>query len=217
MDFNEYKTEITCPSCGKKGTFLIRTLIDPAKDPDAVSRVLNADWFTYTCPHCGERQILTHTCLFHSSSDRILYALADSEEDYEQISAWMRGVYQRDELDGALNRMIRESDCRLVRSLSELQEKLLLHVLGLDDRPIELCKIAVERILIEKKEITRAEHMYFNTDGTEWILVTDAGEEGMRTTDLPRSMYEDFEAFLEGRPADSAFVIDRAWALRQIQ
>lgn len=214
MKFNEYDTAVTCPHCGRRGTFRMRTLIDPAADPDAAAGVLDAGWFTYVCPHCGEKQILTHTCLFHSGSDRILYALADSEEDFEQLAAWMRGINQRDALDDALNRMIRECDCRLVRDLSALQEKLLLHVLHLDDRVIEVCKILTETILKTEGKITAAKQIRFNTDGSEWVLLIDDGTETTLSSVLPKEMYADVGRMLEGRMPEGSFLVDREWAER---
>lgn len=214
MDFNEYDTEVVCPHCARRGIFRMRTLIDPAADPDAVDGVLSAGWFTYVCPHCGERQIITHTCLFHSGADRVLYALADSEEDAEQMAGWMSGINQRDALDGALNRMIRECDCRLVRSLDELQEKLLLHVLRLDDRVIEVCKILTETILKTDGTISTAREIRFNTDGSGWVLIIDDGSGNMLSSVLPKEMYADVDRMLKDRMPAVSFRVDREWAKR---
>ena len=99
MKFNEYTTEVTCAECGHTGQYVMRTLIDTAKDKEAINKILDARWFTYTCPDCKERTIVTHTCLFHDTQRKVLIALADSEEDYEKISGWIRGTYQKDELE----------------------------------------------------------------------------------------------------------------------
>ena len=216
MKFNEYTTEVTCAECGHTGQYVMRTLIDTAKDKEAANKILDARWFTYTCPHCKERTIITHTCLFHDTEKRVLIALADSEEDYEEISGWIRGTYQKDELEQALLNMIRESDCRLVRNLHEFQEKVLLHVLQMDDRVIEMCKVMTEMILVQNQIVSHVEHMYFNTDGDEYIFMIDTGEEDMASTKLPKGMVEDVTKMIADMNPPASFVIDRTWAMNQL-
>lgn len=216
MKLNEYTTEVTCAECGHTGTYVMRTLIDMAKDKDAINKILDARWFTYTCPDCKERTIVTHTCLFHDTERKVLIALADSEEDYEKISGWMKGTYQKDELEQALLNMMRGSDCRLVRNLHEFQEKVLLHVLGMDDRVIEMCKVMTEMILVQNQMISHVEHIYFNTDGDEYIFMIDTGEEDMASTKLPKGMVKDVTKMIADMKPTASFVIDRTWAMKQL-
>ncbi len=216
MKLNEYTTEVTCAECGHTGTYVMRTLIDTAKDKDAINKILDARWFTYTCPKCKERTIVTHTCLFHDTERKVLIALADSEEDYEKISGWMKGTYQKDELEQALLNMMRGSDCRLVRNLHEFQEKVLLHVLGMDDRVIEMCKVMTEMILVQNQMISHVEHIYFNTDGDEYIFMIDTGEEDMASTKLPKGMVKDVTKMIADMKPTASFVIDRTWAMKQL-
>ena len=216
MKLNEYTTEVTCAECGHTGTYVMRTLIDTAKDKDAINKILDARWFTYTCPKCKERTIVTHTCLFHDTERKVLIALADSEEDYEKISGWMKGTYQKDELEQALLNMMRGSDCRLVTNLHEFQEKVLLHVLGMDDRVIEMCKVMTEMILVQNQMISHVEHIYFNTDGDEYIFMIDTGEEDMASTKLPKGMVEDVTKMIADMKPTASFVIDRTWAMKQL-
>ena len=216
MKLNEYTTEVTCAECGHTGTYVMRALIDTAKDKDAINKILDARWFTYTCPKCKERTIVTHTCLFHDTERKVLIALADSEEDYEKISGWMKGTYQKDELEQALLNMMRGSDCRLVRNLHEFQEKVLLHVLGMDDRVIEMCKVMTEMILVQNQMISHVEHIYFNTDGDEYIFMIDTGEEDMASTKLPKGMVKDVTKMIADMKPTASFVIDRTWAMKQL-
>ena len=139
-----------------------------------------------------------------------------SEEDYEKISGWMKGTYQKDELEQALLNMMRGSDCRLVRNLHEFQEKVLLHVLGMDDRVIEMCKVMTEMILVQNQMISHVEHIYFNTDGDEYIFMIDTGEEDMASTKLPKGMVKDVTKMIADMKPTASFVIDRTWAMKQL-
>lgn len=216
MKFNEYTTAVKCHACGHTGQYVMRTLIDTAKDKDAVNQILDARWFTYTCPQCKERTIVTHTCLFHDTERKVLIALADSEEDYEEISGWMKGTYQKDELEQALLNMMRGSDCRLVTNLHEFQEKVLLHVLQMDDKVIEMCKVMTEMILVQNQIVDHVEHMYFNTDGDEYVFMIDTGEEDMASTQLPKGMVKDVTKMIADSNPPESFVIDRTWAMKQL-
>lgn len=212
-----YDTELRCPHCGEVSPYRMRTLINRSVDPDATEKLLDGSWFTFTCPHCGERQIAVYSCLYYDQDNRYIVALADSDEDEEQFLQWMNGVYQRDTLDGALNAMLRSCDCRVVRTMSEMQEKVLIKELDLDDKVIEMCKVLVEQILVQEGLVQDVQAMFFNTDGEDWKLLSDVGEEDMAETDLPVEMYKDVENLLENKNLANTFKINREWALNMLR
>ena len=208
-----YDTELRCPHCGEISPYRMRTFINKSVDPDATAKLLDGSWFTFTCPHCGERQIAVYSCLYYDQDSRYIVALADSDEDEEQFLQWMSGVYQRDSLDGALNAMLGSCECRVVRTLSELQEKVLIKELGMDDKVIELCKVLVEQILVQEGLAPDIRAMFFNTDGDKWKLLSDIGGDDMAETDLPEGMYNDVREMLTGKTLPKSFKIGREWAL----
>lgn len=120
-------------------------------------------------------------------------------------------------MDGALNAMLRSCDCRVVRTMSEMQEKVLIKELDLDDKVIEMCKVLVEQILVQEGLVQDVQAMFFNTDGEDWKLLSDVGEEDMAETDLPVEMYKDVENLLENKNLGNTFKINREWALNMLR
>ncbi len=214
MDLNTFKAQVVCPHCGTTSVFTANQLIDTARDPYAVEKVLDASWFTHTCPACGERQTVLFTCLFHDANERLLYAYADDEDDYDTLLQYLKGELQEDsQLNEVLNSWISSSTCRLTDSFPAFQEKLLLAYLGLDDRAIEVCKYMTEVILTKQGMVTDVESMYFNTDGDKWTLLIDTGEEDMAQTDLPKEMYQEVcdTVLQEMEIEENRVVFDHEW------
>ena len=73
-----------------------------------------------------------------------------------------------------------------------------------------------EMILVQNQIVSHVEHMYFNTDGDEYIFMIDTGEEDMASTKLPKGMVEDVTKMIADMNPPASFVIDRTWAKNQL-
>ncbi len=214
IESNTFKAQVVCPHCGTTSIFQAKQLIDTVRDPRAVEKVLDASWFMHTCPACGERQTVLFSCLFHDAQERILYAYADDEADYETFQGYLMQKFdESDQLGEVLNGWVNSCTCRVTNNFASFQEKLLLAYLGLDDRAIEICKYMTEMILVQTGMVADVEHMYFNSDGDKWVLLIDVGEEEMASTDLPKEMYQDIlETVLPGMEIEkNQVVFDQEW------
>ncbi len=208
-----FKTTVVCPQCQTKGVFEANQLIDTLRDPNALEKVLTAQWFDYVCPACGEVQTILYTCLFHDAVKKMLYAYADNEKDYARLQAILSGQEKEDEMVSALENWIDVCDCRVTNDFSSFQEKLLLSYLGLDDRAIEICKYMTEVVLEQEGLVDHIDAMYFNTEDDEWIFMIDTGEERFATSKLKKEMYEDVlnNLVLKMEKDEKPVVIDREW------
>ena len=71
--------EITqkCRSCGESHSFSFDGIINAAGNPELRERVANGDYFTWECPCCGARNLVTgQTCLYHDSKEKLMIVLA---------------------------------------------------------------------------------------------------------------------------------------------
>lgn len=210
-DMNRYKVEVRCPECGKRDTFIMHTLIDTAKDPDAEMKILNGDYFTHECRKCHAKTPVTYSCMYHDQKRKLLIGLADSEKDLEEMRLTLNGNYHRDRLDQVLSDWLKTCTVRLVRSEYELQEKVLIAHFGLDDRVIELGRRIIRNELDEKRN--DIVHLYFNTadNGYAFLIGTKTGIDGMIpfTDEMYQEIRNEYEDVLA---KDSSIEIDEDWA-----
>lgn len=210
-DRNQYRTEFQCPACGKRDTFVMHTLIDTGKDPDAEQKIFNGDYFAHTCSRCHTVTPVLYSCMYHDSKRKLLIGLADSEKDLEEMRLTLNGSYHRDQLDDVLHDWLKTCTVRLVRSEYELQEKVLIAHFNLDDRVIELARKIVRNELAEKRE--DIEHLYFNTakGGYVFLIGTKEGIDGM----IPFSdeMYQEIAGqYKDVLAEDTSIEINEEWA-----
>jgi transcription elongation factor Elf1 len=210
---NAYTTKVTCGACGKASDFTVHQLMDTLQDPQAANHILDGSAFYFRCPHCGEMTALSYTCLFHDGSKKLLYALADKDEDAKRFEQLFSGE-KEDGFPDAVQAWINTCSCRIVRSVPDLQEKIILAYLGLDDRVMEMCKYIATGILLSSKRFDNIVHTWFNTDGDKWELVVDDGKEDLAYAEMPKQMYEDMEKQMPDLKNDKSFVVDEAWAAR---
>lgn len=212
-DMNRYKVEVRCPNCGRRDTFIMHTLIDTAKDPDAEAKIFNGDYFTHECRKCHAKTPISYSCMYHDQKRKLLIGFADSDKDLEEMRLTLNGNYHRDRLDQVLSDWLKTCTVRLVTSEYELQEKVLIAHFGLDDRVIELARKIVRNELEEKRD--DIERLYFNTakGGYVFLIGTKEGIDGI----IPFSdeMYREIEEkYKDVLKEDHSIEIDEDWAER---
>lgn len=142
MSANE-TVEISCPRCGKTGSFTVWHSINTELDPEMRDAVRDGAAFIYECRKCGHRTPVNYGFLYHQREDRMmLHYCTDENSVTECLRIYgSNGKMQELELGDYLT--------RIVRSLNELREKLFIFDAGLDDRVIELMKLLYVSELME--------------------------------------------------------------------
>ncbi len=142
--------EVSCPVCGAVNKKQMWTGIDIQANPELRLRVLNETLFDWKCPACGYDAQLLYPCLYHDKERRFLLcispagssgqaAVADAVQKYPQAASVKK---------------------RIVSSLCEMKEKVLLFEAGLDDVPAEVVKFALAE-LVEKKRGRKVHSGFF--------------------------------------------------------
>jgi hypothetical protein len=176
---NIYHVQVTCPYCGRKSIYTMKTLVDTGVDPHAEANLFNGSMFAYQCPFCHEEQGLSYSCLYHDKARKLLIGYADNAEDKEEMCRELTGEYQGNELDEALKKWAGTCTKRLVTSVSDLQEKVLIFHFNLDDRLIEIGKYMI-RMIAEEQPDLHAETLYFNHSdhGYSFVIASEEGTDG---------------------------------------
>ncbi len=133
---------IRCPKCGKEFEVTAYQSIND-RVPDAAKKIMTGELFLVRCPHCGHKDRLEYDILFNDFEHR----------------AWIQVVHEEGMIPihtEALKLMksyTTDIDLRLriVRSVSELRQKVTAFVMGRDDRVIELCKYAAVGFIFQQE------------------------------------------------------------------
>ena len=189
--------QITCPQCGSQVNTAIYTSVNVTTSPQLREKVMDESLFMWRCSNCSYEALLLHPCLYHDM-DRgfMVYLIPELRDDFlsdKEVSE------QFPELK-ALQK-------RLAPDLNALKEKILIFEARLDDRAVELCKLALQRVVSEKKGVAAG-------SGYFCMLDRDAGQIGFsfflknseKSADIVGSL-------LKEKEQPSGFLrIDDAWA-----
>jgi predicted RNA-binding Zn-ribbon protein involved in translation (DUF1610 family) len=140
--------EISCPQCGAAVKTELWPGVDAARNPELKARVLNETMFDWGCPECGYAARFLYPFLYHDPERNFMVYLSPNggcceEAGLETEFPQLHGVAKR-----------------LVTTPEALKEKVLIFEAGLDDRAVELVKLALSGVL-DKKHGKKTSAGYF--------------------------------------------------------
>lgn len=206
---------VCCPKCKKEDEFVLWDSINTKIDPELKEKVRTGELFKWTCPQCGNTVNVNYTTLYHQMEDHVMIYLVFGEK--ESAVKMMQGFLQDTngklvEIDKKLTEDYRN---RVVGSMNEFQEKLMILDAGLDDRVIEVMKLILLSELEKNDNSPKIQEFLFcnNSDGTKHFAVnTDDNQWGM--VEFHNDLYDHIENMLrEVMEADRSVVIDQKWAM----
>lgn len=217
MSRNHFES-ITCPKCGAQGDFLVWDSINTVTDPGMKKKVRSGEAFVWTCPGCGEKIPVSYTTLYHQQEDGLMIYLVFG--DRQPVIALMSGMGAPAEgaLDTDMPLPGADYTCRVVSSLNELREKLMIFDAGLDDRVAEIMKYLIERqMAAQDPPVNISECRFHESPGGERAVAVRT-DGGWRALSWPEEMYEAVARIFSGSPESSRrpVVVDREWASRYL-
>ncbi len=208
--------KIKCPKCGRKNKALLWDSINTVINPEMKEKVRTGEAFVWICPECGYHASLNYAMLYHQMEDEVMiyYVPGNPKEAAEMV----KGFFHDDiaEKIGRKLRFNKNYQKRVVGTMNQLQEKLMILDAGLDDRIIELMKLFMTVQLQEKEPDLRIEECLFErTEDGARRFVLNLGEGRWGESDYIQDIYdrlaEEFRRILSGRCDD--IVVDSDWAL----
>jgi hypothetical protein len=110
--------------------------VNVSLDPSLREKVLSGELMSFVCPDCGEQNYILYQLLYHDMEKHYMVYLT-SKEVYES------GALGSGDGGAKLIEFMGSYRLRVVFTLNELIEKILIFDEGLDDRAVELVKSAV--------------------------------------------------------------------------
>ena len=178
LSMHEYA--VTCPECGSRGRFFTPESVNATLSPEQRAGVLDRTLFAWECPECGTPLVVDAPFLYHDMRRRFLirYCPQDTDEAEFSDAVERAGIFEGSGYT-----------LRAVESYEELIEKIVIFEHDLDDRVVELCKLALLEELREEQPQMKVRRVLIYAMGEE-IVAAFIDEDGdVFALPLPDDLY----------------------------
>lgn len=205
------RVELVCRTCGHAQPETVWRSINVTLDPELKQSLLNGEINVFACSACGTKALILQDLLYHDMAKGLV--------------VWLRPTDGRDadtsdpSAGDLIARVWRHYLLRVVTSRNELIEKVLIFENDLDDRVLEVMKVALEQGGAEKgiepgllyagmisRGVPAREELVFiqPATGSQWVMRKDKYDE------LAQVLQHYFD-----EPHDGQWtVVDREYAAR---
>ncbi len=127
---------ITCPNCKTEQKIKVWESIDVSVSPKEKKKILDGDFFKFSCKKCDFEAPLAYNCLYSDIENKLLIwlipELTDEIKEKLSVADTLKGDEKHDTSDYIY---------RIVTTPNELKEKIMIKDEGLDDRIVEILKM----------------------------------------------------------------------------
>lgn len=205
--------EFPCPECGSQIHHDAWTLVNARKSSELAERLENGTLFEFTCPACGYTTSLRSPCLYLDPARATCIYLVVDESMAEGVAKMFDDMAGEDTPTG-------RSRKRIVLDRRDLRGRAIALENGLDDRAVEILKMAVAGSAKQQGSVPVDSICTVNLVGMEDgdLVFNLESEDGSLTAVLPRGAYNLYEDALtrSSLAADQPYLIDRSWAERAV-
>ncbi len=145
-----YEKEVICHHCKLKSKAIMYPRININKDMYLKEQILDNSLFLWQCPYCHHKAILEYPLLYHDMDKQLMVYLLPNNT---------RGYVSDNKLQYRYN-TLNILTKRVVSTLDELKEKILIFDSELNDMYLEITKFSMLDT-IEKKMLSDVKKSYF--------------------------------------------------------
>lgn len=202
--------QISCPKCNHVNELRVFKTINATTDPQFREKLLGGQLFNFQCVGCGYEATLKYPVLYNDMKYKFMvYFIPDIGKDHVVDS-------QLEEEYKDLNDVTK----RLADSYNVMKEKIHIFESGLDDRAIELTKLAVAEIVVKKtgEKINQSFFSIYNKEANTIGFTFFVGEENQQFVQVTRlEIYKKSADIVQSivgddNPADGFVTINKEWA-----
>lgn len=133
----------TCPNCKYEQNVSVYPVINLQTDKDIYEDLFSLDLFKITCPNCKKTTIIQYDCLVIDMFKKYiiyLYTSNDLQFFNNSIDQFIYSIKDNQQYNNIFNDL---KHTRVVTSLNQLLEKLLIFDYDLNDKIIEIMKLGL--------------------------------------------------------------------------
>ena len=201
--------KVSCPKCNHDNEVKVFNTVNATTDPQFRETLLAGQLFGFRCENCGYEATLRYPLLYNDMKNRFMVYYIPEIERERITDESLEAEY------GDLGDVTR----RIVGTFNELKEKIHIFESGLDDRAIEIAKIALNDV-VTKRTGEAVTGGYFSKYSVEegsigfTFFVGDNNEHLVQTTRI--EIYEksvEIADFYDIDQSSRSFIlINRDWA-----
>lgn len=200
--------KISCPKCNCTNELRVYKTINATTDPQFREKLLGGQLFNFQCVNCGYEATMKYPVLYNDMKNRFMvYYIPDIDRD-RIVDDSLEAEYAE----------LRDITRRLADSFNVMKEKIHIFESGLDDRAIEVTKLAVSEV-VTKKTGEKINQGFFSVYNKEKNIIGftfflgEKNEQYVQTTRL--EIYEKSEEIVktvEGSQGEGFVTVNKAWA-----
>ena len=210
-----------CPYCNEKINVPYYQDVNVSNHPELKAAILSKNFFQYTCPSCKKTISTVGPLLYHDPTIPALYYLNPPTFD--------QNTDKLDEMLSVISSVEGSNashyQTRVVSSTDKLLEKIHIQAAGLDDRIVELVKIAYLKHYASELQTQGTIHSILftpqNKDTAAQIIFILGTDHQTASIDFSMEYYNYFKSIYKEQleqPADTNFeIIDEKWALKLLK
>lgn len=202
--------QISCPKCNRTNELRIYKTINATTDPQFREKLLGGQLFNFQCVGCGYEAALKYPVLYNDMKYRFMvYYIPDIDKDHV-VDSGLEAEYSE----------LSDVTKRLADNFNVMKEKIHIFESGLDDRAIELTKLAVSEIVVKKtgEKINSSFFSIYNTEANTigfTFFVGENNEQYVQSTRL--EIYKKSADIInsvvgDDKPSDGFVTINKEWA-----
>ncbi|MGN0437225.1 MAG: CpXC domain-containing protein [Lachnospiraceae bacterium] len=211
-----------CPQCGKSIMFKIKPEIEIPYDEVYKTKIMNDKLFTVYCRNCNFGMPLGYDCTYDDMEQR--YMIWTYPGLTKEHMASIQNYNERLKNDRALRLARNDYRMRVVRTDTQLKEKIIIFDENIDDRVVEIMKISCMPYIVNGLKIT-SEIVDFvfsktKTPGQYCFLVRFKDTKPLVLNfdmDQYNDIKEKFHDLMEEHTIDGINMINAAWAKEVMQ
>ena len=198
--------EVNCPQCGNTQNFVRWDSVNVTLDPDLKEKVLNRDIMTFECEKCDQKTVFIYQFLYHDMDKKILIHLVP-EDEYNDVK------FDSLKLDYP-DFFVDQYRLRIVNSLDELIEKILIFEEDFDDKVMEIFKAYILTHEITDKSEGEVAKIFYSCcvpmKNNEMAIIINIIKNGTQTQNTyPLDVYVNMEKEFSPKLIDSEGKTDK--------
>lgn len=211
--------EILCEECKTPLVVDVCVSINAKEDGALVDRMKDGSLLRYKCSECGALLNVIDDFMYHDIDNKIMIKLVPGAgiEDITKINLLADAKYG----DGLLKRsdVFKGYHCRVVGTLSDLNEKVEIYKRGYDDRTMELLKQSYIDSAKEDDAGIEIDEARFEVakDGTNLVVFYKDGKY-VADADFDAEWYKELSETYEIKSNTTEYqLIDSQWAINTLR
>ncbi len=134
---------ITCPECGHENEVKIFRTVNVTTDAELHDLVISGELFRFRCQNCNHEAELKYPVLYNDMKHKFMVYYIPEIDRASVIDEKLEAEYSKyGELEGITR--------RLVGTFNELKEKIHIFESDLDDRAMEIAKVALYDVVCKR-------------------------------------------------------------------